>query len=113
MRTCLNLAVICSALVAAGCSTGRVNERVAYWSKITADEVHAGSTLEHAQTVLASHGLPLRCCVSGPDNKQSYFALENNVGRFFLTEYSVVVIVNASKDGRMEDARVERWGVGL
>jgi hypothetical protein len=113
MRTGFGLAVICSALVAAGCSTWRVNERVAYWSKITADQVPSGSTLENAQTVLAAHGLPLRCCVSGPDNKQSYFASDKNVGRFFFTEYSVVVIVNVSRDGHVEDARVERWGVGL
>jgi hypothetical protein len=40
-------------------------------------------------------------------------ASDKNVGRFFFTEYSVVVIVNVSRDGHVEDARVERWGVGL
>jgi len=113
MRVGFELAVICSALVAAGCSTGRVDERVDYWSKITSDKVPSGSTLENAQTVLAAHGLQLRCCVSGLDNKQSYFAPEKNVGRFFFTEYSVVVIVNVSHDGHVENVKVERWGVGL
>jgi hypothetical protein len=49
MRAGFELAVIFSGLVAAGCSTGRVDERVAYWSKITSDKVPSGSTLENAQ----------------------------------------------------------------
>ena len=113
MRICVELAMVCSALFTVGCSMGKVNERVAYWTKITADQVPPGSTLEKAQSVLSAHGLQLRCCVSGPDNKQSYFASEKDVGRFFFTEYSVVVIVNFSRDNNVEDARVERWGLGL
>jgi hypothetical protein len=35
MRTGISLAVIASALVTVGGSTGRVNERVGYWTKIT------------------------------------------------------------------------------
>jgi hypothetical protein len=113
MRFAFVLAVICSAAVLAGCSTRRVDERVAYWTKVTADQVPRGSTLENAHSVLSAHGLQLNCCVSGPDNNQSYFASEKGVGRFFFTEYSVVVIVNVSHEGHVEDARVERWGVGL
>jgi len=113
MRTGVALMVIASALMGVGCSTGRVNERVAYWTKITADQVPPGITLERAKTILSARGLQLQCCVSGPDNKRSYFASEKDVGRFYFTEYSVVVIVNISQDNLVEDARVERWGVGL
>jgi hypothetical protein len=102
-----------SAILAAGCSTGRVNERVAYWSKIITEQVRPGTTLEAAQSALSAHGLQLQCCVSGPDNKRSFFASEKDVGRLFFTEYSVVVIVNISRDNLVEDARVERWGVGM
>ncbi len=112
-RYSIELAVLFSALLATGCSTGRVNERVSYWSKITADRIPSGSTLDNAEAVLAANGLQLRCCVSGPDDKKSYFASEKNVGRFFFTEYSVVVIVNVSQDGHVEDSRVETWGVGF
>jgi hypothetical protein len=113
MRTGAKLALIALALMAAGCSTGRVNERVAYWTKITADQVPPGSTLDAARSVLSAGGLQLQCCVSGPDNKQSYFGMEKDVGRFFFTVYSVAVIVNFSRDNLVKDARVERWGVGL
>jgi hypothetical protein len=113
MRSGVGLAVVTSAVLAASCSTGRVNERVAYWTTITAEQVRPGSTLDAAQGVLSAHGLQLQCCVSGPDNKQSYFALEKDVGRFFFTVYSVAVIVNISRDNLVEEARVERWGVGL
>jgi hypothetical protein len=113
MRKGFGITVSCLAFVVVGCSTARISEREEYWRKITADQVRPGTTLELARTALAGHGLQLRCCVSGPDNRQSYFGSENNVGRFFFTEYSVVVIVNVSKDGRVQDARVERWGVGL
>ena len=37
----------------------------------------------------------------------------DDMGRFYFTEYSVAVIVNISRDNLVEDARVERWGVGL
>ena len=109
----LKLAATCLALIVASCTSSRVDERMTYWSKVVANQVRAGSTIEGAKSVIAAQGLTLTCCVSGPDNKQSYFALEKHVGRFLFTEYDIAVIVNVSNDNHVTDARVERWGLGL
>ncbi len=108
----LKFAAACSASLVASCSSSRVDERMTYWSKVISNQVPSGSTIESARSVLATHGLSLTCCVSGPDEKQSYFAVEKRVGRFLFTEYDVAVIINVSKDNHVADARVEKWGVG-
>jgi hypothetical protein len=39
--------------------------------------------------------------------------MERNVGRYFIVEYSVAVVVEVSPDDRVMRVDVERWGVGL
>jgi hypothetical protein len=102
------------ATVSGGCTIGRVNERVAYWSKTTAQKLPPGSTLQDAKDLFAAAGLTFVCCVSAePDLKPSWYAMERNVGRYFIVEYSVAVLVEVSPDDRILRVGVERWGVGL
>lgn len=98
----------------AGCTTGRVNQRVAYWSKTTAERLPPGSTLQDAKNLFSAAGLEFVCCVSaGPDLKRSWYAREPRDGRFLWTVYDVVVLVQVTPDDRIAHLEVQRWGVGL
>jgi hypothetical protein len=102
------------AIALGGCTIGRVNERVAYWSRTTAEKLPPGSTLQDAKDLFAAAGLEFVCCVSAePQLKPSWYAMERNVGRYFIVEYSVAVLVEVSPDDRVVRVDVERWGVGL
>ena len=92
---------------------GRVNSRVAYWQKQTEIHVPVGTSLDDAKTFFSSHGLELRCCMSGPDIHDAYSASERNVGRFVFTEYSVLIVADVSANQTINRVRVLRIGVGL
>lgn len=96
-----------------GCSMDRVHEREQYWAVTTRANLPAGTPLENAKSFFAANGLELKCCVTGPEMTNAYYASERNVGRELITEYDVVVIVDVSKDDRVERVRVQHWGVGL
>jgi hypothetical protein len=98
---------------AAGCTTHRANERVAYWREKARLHVPVESRIEDAQAYFASQGLELRCCMSGPDIDQAYSAAERNIGRFAWTEYSALIVVDASPEHRVSRVRVLRVGVRL
>jgi hypothetical protein len=40
-----------------GCTMGRVNQRLAYWSKTTAEKLPSGSTLQDAKDLFSKAGL--------------------------------------------------------
>jgi hypothetical protein len=103
-----------AALVVAGCSMDRVNERVAYWDTETHAHLPTGTTLADAKQFFASRGLALTCCVSGPPGAPKYYsAMDRKVGRSLFTEYDVAILVAMNDAQRVETVRVERWGVGL
>jgi hypothetical protein len=102
-----------SASTVAGCTVNHANVRVAYWTEEARLHVPVGSRIEDAQAFFASRGLQLRCCMSGPDIDQAYSATERNIGRFAWTEYSALIVVDASPDHRVSRVRVLRVGVGL
>jgi hypothetical protein len=104
---CLSIAAF------AGCTVGRANARVAYWTEETRVHVPVGSRIEDAQAFFASRGLDLRCCTSGPDINEAYSATERNIGRFAWTEYSALIVVDVAPDRRVSHVRVLRTGVGL
>jgi hypothetical protein len=116
-RTCRVgiIAALCAAgaLMMSGCTMGRVNSRVAYWQRQTDIHIPVGTTLGDAQGFFASQGLQLRCCTSGRDIHEAYSANERNVGRFFFTEYSVMIVVDVSTNQTIDRVRVFRVGVGL
>ena len=101
------------ALVQTGCTVNHANARVAYWTEETRLHVPVGSRIEDAQGFFASRGRTLRCCMSGPDIDQAYSAMERDIGRFAWTEYSALIVVDASPDNRVSRVRVLRVGVGL
>jgi hypothetical protein len=101
------------ALAQAGCTVNHANARVAYWTEETRLHIPIGSRIEDAQEFFASHGLQLRCCMSGPDIDHAYSAVERNIGRFAWTEYSALIVVDASPDHRVSRVRALRIGVGL
>ena len=115
MVTSLVRMTVCSLAVssATGCSIGHANARVAYWTEETRVHVPVGSRLEDAQAFFASHGLQLRCCMSGPDIDRAYSATERDIGRFVWTEYSALIVVDVSPEQRVTRVRVLRIGVGL
>ena len=92
---------------------GRVDERQQYWTTTTAARLPVGTSHADADALFAANKLELKCCVSGPDITKAYYASEKNVGRALITEYDVVILVDFSKDDRVERVRVQRWGVGL
>lgn len=97
-----------------GCTTGRVAARLSYWSSEARDHLPVGTALPEAERFFEARGLQLRCCVDAePSVPKSYYAVERNVGRLLWTEYDVAVLVRISLAGRVENVRVERWGVGL
>jgi len=100
-------------LFVAGCSMSRVTERERYWVETTAARMPMGTPLSEAKAIFASNGLELRCCMSGPEITNAFYAQERKVGRAFIMEYDVVIIVDVSKDDRVERVRVQRLGVGL
>jgi hypothetical protein len=97
----------------AGCTAGRADARVAYWTQETRTHVPIGSRIEEAQAFFASRGLELRCCMSGPDIDRAYSAMERNIGRFVWTEYSALIVVDVTADRQVRRVRVLRVGVGL
>jgi hypothetical protein len=114
MRRLFTYAIcLAAALALAGCTMGRVNSRVAYWQKQTEIYIPVGTSLDDAQRFLASQGLQLRCCMSGPDIHDAYSASERDVGRFVFTEYSVLIVADVSANQTIDRVRVFRIGVGL
>jgi hypothetical protein len=114
LARCSRLSLPMLLALVAGCTLGRVNERMAYWDAETRQHLPPGTTLSEAQHFFATRGLTLACCVSGPPGAASYhFAKERKVGRFLFTEYDVAVLVALSPSQQVEAVRVERWGVGL
>src|SRR5438067_1119126 len=111
MRRLLQLLVLTSLL--AGCAVGVIDERIEYWNSETSRNLPPGSTLKQAEDFFSHRGLKLSCCVSGPDNKNAYMAIERNVGRVLWSEYDVAIIVDFTKDEQVQRTRVLRWGVGL
>jgi hypothetical protein len=110
LRCCLVLVSV----VASGCSFGRVNERMVYWSTETQAYLPSGTSLADADRFFLARGLKLTCCVSGPAGAPKYYyAAEHNVGRMFITEYDVAILVSLNASQEVEGVRVERWGVGL
>lgn len=102
------------ATCSAGCTIGRVNQRLAYWSKTTEEKLPPSSTLQDAKDLFSNAGLKFICCVSAePNLKRSWYATERKVGRLLWMEYSVVVLVQVEPDDRVVQVRVERWDVGL
>ena len=99
--------------VIAGCTVGRADARVAYWTEETRVHIPVGTRIEDAQAFFASRGLELRCCTSGPDIDRAYSAMERNTGRFVWTEYSALIVVDVASDRRVSRVRVLRIGVGL
>ena len=119
MMTCLRklvttLFAINFLVALAGCSTALVDERLAYWRSSTKESLPPGTPLQEAKAFFASKGIELRCCVSSPPQlMNAYFTLERNVGRSFFMEYDVVVLVILTPDQRIEEVKVQTWGVGL
>jgi hypothetical protein len=107
------LAWCLSVLAISGCTIGRANARVAYWIEETRVHVPLGSRIEDAQAFFASHGLELRCCMSGPDIDRAYSAMERDIGRFAWTEYSALIVVDVASDRRVSQVRILRVGLGL
>ncbi|MRV76003.1 hypothetical protein GJ700_30245 [Duganella sp. FT92W] len=107
------VSAVVSVLLLAGCSMARVYEREQYWTETTAARLPTGTPLADAKALFAANGLELKCCVSGPEMTKAFYASERNVGRALIVEYDVVVVVDVSKDDRVEQVRVQRWGVGL
>jgi len=101
------------ALLLAGCTTYKVDKRVSYWQAETSEHLKQGASLAQATNFFKSKGLELKCCINGPDINNAYLAREKNVGRFFLVEYDVVILVSISSEKKVEKIRVQRWGVGL
>jgi len=51
--------------------------------------------------------------MSGPEIHDAYSASERNIGRFVLTEYSVLIVADVSEDQTINRIRILRVGVGL
>jgi hypothetical protein len=80
-------ALLCAfACLLLGCSTGRANSRVEYWVEQARDYLPVGTRLVDAERFFAARGLKLRCCTSGPDIDNAYFAMERNAGRKGIPE---------------------------
>jgi hypothetical protein len=110
----LGFGLLLAAVLASGCSLGRVNERMAYWDTETRTHLPAGTALADARQFFAARGLALRCCVSGsPGAGKYYVAREPKVGRFLFTEYDIAVLVALTASQQVASVRVERWGVGF
>lgn len=101
------------AVLLVGCSVGRANRRVEYWEVQTRSHVPKGIRIKDARTFFASQGLDLGCCMSGPDIKGAYSAMDRNVGRFAFMEYSLLIVVDVDQEHLVERVRVLRIGVGL
>jgi hypothetical protein len=102
-----------SVLTITGCTVGRANAKVSYWTEEAREHVPIGTRIENAQAFFASRGLQLRCCTSGPDIDQAYSTMERNIGHFVWTEYSALIVVDVAPDHRVSRVRVLRVGVGL
>jgi hypothetical protein len=113
--TLLTRILVCALLATtiAGCSVGRANRRISYWTKETAAHIPPGTSLEDAQAFFASHGLNLRCCDSDDEFDHPYFAMERHIGQFFLLEYDAIITVEITPDRRVGRVHVTRIGVGL
>lgn len=98
---------------AAGCTTARVDDRMAYWRAETERFLPVGATMQQANEFFHSHGLELTCCVSGPQLDHAHMALERKAGRLLWTEYDVAILVDFSASQKVENVRIQRWGVGL
>jgi hypothetical protein len=104
-------ALVVALTLLSSCTMGRVHDRMSYWTKQTHDNLPSGTSLADAEKFFTAHGLKLACCVLNPDKQ--YFALERKVGRFFITEYDVAILVTLSDTQQVAAVEVERWGVGL
>lgn len=106
-------ATICLLLMPmVGCSAGRADARVAYWTEQARLHMPTGIPVGEAQAFLAAHGLQLRCCMSGPGIDKAYSAMDPDVGRFGWIEYSALIVVDVTPDRRVDRVRVVRVGVG-
>ncbi len=96
----------------AGCSVGRANRRISYWTKETAAHIPVGIPISDAKAFLASRGLDLRCCMSGGDIDDAYWATERHIGQFIWIEYNAEIVIDVTPDQRVSRVRVFRTGVG-
>jgi len=96
-----------------GCSTSRVDERIAYWTTQTTAHLPIGASKQQAEEFFSSRGASLQCCTRQPPGPEYHYAHERNVGRVLWTEYDVAVLVQFSAEDKVVDVRFERWGVGL
>lgn len=99
-------------LAGSGCTTARVDDRVAFWRAETEHFLPKGTSQQRAIDFFHARKLELACCVRVPPQKPSYFALERNVGQMLWTKYDVAILVDFSPTGKVQDVRVQRWGVG-
>lgn len=107
------LSCILLAASISSCSIAAVNSRTAYWRAETDTHLPIGATKRQAEEFFAARGVELKCCVTAPPGPTFHFTIERNVGRNFLMEYDVVVLVKISATERVESISVQRWGVGL
>jgi hypothetical protein len=100
------------AITITGCSLGRANKRIAYWTKETTAHIPAGTPINDAKAFLASRGLDLRCCMSNGDVDHAYSATERNIGQFIWMEYDAMIAIEVTPDQRVSRVQVYRIGVG-
>ena len=96
-----------------GCSTSRVDERIAYWKTQTTAHLPIGASKQQAEEFFLGRGASLKCCTRQPPGPEYHYVNERNVGRVLWTEYDVAVLVQFSAESKVVDVRFERWGVGL
>lgn len=111
-RVLLAMAVMVLALTSAGCTTYKVDQRIAYWQAEVAQGLPMGALKADAEAFFAARGTPLICCVRS-EGPWYHMATERNVGRAIIMEYDVAVLVEIGDDQRVRSVRVQRWGVGL
>jgi len=113
LRSAALVAMSVVILVASGCSTARVDERITYWKAETDAHLKIGTSRHDAEAFFTARSATLKCCVSGPLGPMQHYALERNVGRFLWTEYDVAVLVDFSPAEEVRAVHVQRWGVGF
>ncbi|MFA6443906.1 MAG: hypothetical protein WCV99_16330 [Sterolibacterium sp.] len=114
MRRALLLCLACiGPAVLAGCSTARVDERMAYWKIETDAHLKVGTTRGQAEEFFAARNATLKCCTRQRPGPDQYFVHERKVGHALWTEYDVAVLVEFSPAGEVSAVRIERWGVGF
>lgn len=96
-----------------GCSTSRVDERIAYWKTETTVHLPIGATKQQAEEFFSGRGASLKCCVRQPPGPDYHYVLERNLGRTLWTRYDVVVLVQFSAENKVADVKFNRWGIGF